>query len=214
MFKFEHKKIKSLFKRDYDGTRLVYDELVEGSDWVANGEGVATVKYDGTCCLVRDGKLHKRYDRKLTNSAKRGKKEGSWEVSDFRPAPANWEPAEAEADPNTGHWPGWLPVSDAPEDRWHRQAFKPTLPNGTYELVGPKVQGNPYQLESHELWRHGSEMIEAPRSYEELKKWLEIHKIEGIVWHHPDGRLVKIKRKDFGYKWPDEKTVADAAKSG
>ena len=119
-----------------------------------------------------------------------------------------------QADLNTGHWPGWLPVSDAPEDRWHREAFKPTLPNGTYELVGPKVQGNPYQLKNHELWWHGSESIEAPRSYEELKKWFEIHKIEGIVWHHPDGRLVKIKRKDFGYKWPDEKTVADAAKSG
>jgi hypothetical protein len=30
----------------------------------------------------------------------------------------------------------------------------------------------------------------------------QTHKdIEGIVWHHPDGRMVKIKKKDFGYKW-------------
>ena len=29
------------------------------------------------------------------------------------------------------------------------------------------------------------------------------HVVEGIVWHHPDGRMVKIKRKDFGFKWPD-----------
>jgi len=24
------------------------------------------------------------------------------------------------------------------------------------------------------------------------------------VWHHPDGRLVKIKRRDFGLSWPPE----------
>jgi hypothetical protein len=26
------------------------------------------------------------------------------------------------------------------------------------------------------------------------------HNIEGIVWHHSDGRMVKIKAKDFGIK--------------
>ena len=26
--------------------------------------------------------------------------------------------------------------------------------------------------------------------------------IEGIVWHHPDGRMVKIKARDFGLPWP------------
>ena len=26
--------------------------------------------------------------------------------------------------------------------------------------------------------------------------------IEGIVWHHPDGRMAKIKRRDFGLSWP------------
>ena len=25
--------------------------------------------------------------------------------------------------------------------------------------------------------------------------------LEGIVWHHPDGRWAKIKRRDFGLKW-------------
>ena len=37
-----------------------------------------------------------------------------------------------------------------------------------------------------------------------LKKFFEVNKfLEGVVWHHPDGRMVKIKRKDFGYKWPE-----------
>jgi len=72
------RKIASLFHRNYDGDRLVRDELVEGSEWVANGEGVATRKYDGTCCLIRDGKLFKRY-----------------EVKQGKNPPENFEPAKA-----------------------------------------------------------------------------------------------------------------------
>ena len=60
-------KIISLFKRDYENTRLVYDEVVPGAEWVVAGEGRATRKWDGTCCMVRNGVLYKRYD------AKRGK---------------------------------------------------------------------------------------------------------------------------------------------
>ena len=36
------KKTLSLFQRNYDGDRLVRDELVPGAEWVASGEGVAT----------------------------------------------------------------------------------------------------------------------------------------------------------------------------
>jgi hypothetical protein len=57
-------KILTLFKRDYEGKRLVYDEVVPGAEWVAAGEGVATVKWDGTCCRIHDGRLYKRYDAK------------------------------------------------------------------------------------------------------------------------------------------------------
>ena len=62
------RKIPSLFKRDYEGTRLVYDEVVPGSEWVLAGEGVATRKWDGTACMVRDGRLYKRYDCKRKNN--------------------------------------------------------------------------------------------------------------------------------------------------
>ena len=58
------KKIISLFQRNYDGDLLVRDEVVPGAEWVIAGEGVATRKFDGTCCLVRDGKLFKRYEVK------------------------------------------------------------------------------------------------------------------------------------------------------
>lgn len=42
------KKIVSLFQRDYEGTRLVLNQIVPGAEWVHAGEGTATRKYDGT----------------------------------------------------------------------------------------------------------------------------------------------------------------------
>jgi len=42
--------------------------------------------------------------------------------------------------------------------------------------------------------------LEAPRTFNELKEWFKDQDIEGIVWHHPDGRMIKLKKRDFGYK--------------
>lgn len=41
---------------------------------------------------------------------------------------------------------------------------------------------------------------DAPRTFDALKGYLANKTIEGIVWHHPDGRMVKIKAKDFAKK--------------
>jgi hypothetical protein len=180
-------KTPSLFKRDYEGTRQVYNEIVEGCEWVINGEGAATVKIDGTCCMVKDNVLYKRYD------AKQGK------------TPPDGFIASQEPDEKTGHWPGWMQVTDNAADKWHVEAWHnahDSLPDGTYELIGPKVQGNPHGQSAHSLVRHGATQIEAPRDFDGLKSWFENNVIEGIVWHHPDGRMCKIKRKDFGLKWP------------
>lgn len=185
------KKIISLFQRNYDGDRLVRNEVVHGAEWVLAGEGTATRKFDGTCCMVRDGKLYKRFD------AKQGKM-----------PPAGFEAAQ-DADPVTGHWPGWVPVGEGPEDRWHREAWDRTgdperpaglaagLTDGTYELCGPKIQGNPEGFATHVLITHGKFPLPCPRDFDGIKAYLETAQIEGIVWHHPDGRKAKIKRKDF-----------------
>lgn len=174
------KKIISLFQRNYEGDRKVRDELVPGAEWVANGEGLATRKFDGTCCLIRDGVLYRRYE------VKKGKQ-----------PPEGFEPA-TERDPNTGKQQGWMKVGDSPSDRYHVEAMDNTLPDGTYELCGPKVQGNPEGFQSHVLVPHGKEILkDAPRTYNEIRKYLEDRTIEGIVWHHPDGRMVKIKKRDF-----------------
>lgn len=178
------KKVISLFQRNYDGDRLVRDEVVPGAEWVLAGEGVATRKYDGTCCMIRDGKLYKRY-----------------EVKKGKTPPPDFE-AATEVDPNTGKQQGWVPVTDNPQDKWHREAFSQYVwEDGTYELCGPKVQGNPEKLYHHTLYRHGQlNLPDCPRDFEGLKRFFQEHDIEGVVWHHPDGRMVKIKGKDFGIK--------------
>jgi hypothetical protein len=71
-------------------------------------------------------------------------------------------------------------------------------PAGTYELVGPKVNGNPEQVNRHYLWAHeAADVLDAPRDFDGLSAWLVDFEGEGIVWHHPDGRMAKLKRRDF-----------------
>jgi hypothetical protein len=180
-------KIISLFQRNYDGDRLVRDEVVPGAEWVIAGEGVATRKWDGTACLIRDGKIYKRYTLKPGRTAPR----------DFD--------AVTALDSKTGEQQGWVPVGDGPEDAAYREAFQFNYPcpEGSYELLGPKIQGNPERKERHCLVRHGLCILPlVPVSFDGLERYFAAHDVEGIVWHHPNGRMVKIKGKDFGIKRP------------
>lgn len=189
------KKIPTLYIRDFENNpRLVTEEVTPGCEWVISGEGKATTKLDGTACLVKDGKLYKRYD------AKKG-----------RIAPEGFIPAQDEPDEKTGHWPGWLLVGDGPEDKWHREAFARRLQpqaweDGTYELCGPKIQGDPEGYADHFLILHATQQImeDVPRSRPELISWLNNEDIEGIVfWRDiddPNCDKAKIKKSDFGLK--------------
>lgn len=126
------------------------------------------------------------------------------DVKPGKVAPPDFE--EEQHDTTTGKRFGWVPVGDGPEDRWHREAWESDLPEnmlpGTYELVGPKVQGNPERIFPHTLIPHAyaEELHGVPRDFEGIKRWLSEHDVEGIVWHHEDGRMVKIKAKDFGIR--------------
>lgn len=184
-------KIISLYQRNYEGDRLVRNEVVPGAEWVINGEGIATRKWDGTCCRVKDGMLYKRYD------AKNGKT-----------PPVGFEAAQ-EPDPVTGHWPGWLLVGEGPEDKWFREGLvwlkeeydyiDPKSYDGTYELCGPRINGNPEAIRQHILIMHGKDIIkDLNPGFMHIRSYLAVARMEGVVWHHPDGRMVKIKAKDFG----------------
>ena len=179
------KKIPTLFERDWNGDRSrVLPQVHSGCEWVLAGEGVATRKLDGTCCMIRDGELYKR--RELREEDKH---------------PPLFE--SVGYDDETKKTVGWVPCDIGSDDKWHMEAFEKEsdLPDGTYELVGPKIQGNPEHLTEHRLIRHGSVVEDdAPRSFEDLRMWFYKKDIEGIVFHHPDGRMAKIKLRDFGLK--------------
>ena len=180
------KKIPTMFERDWAGDKSrVLNKIHPGCEWVLAGEGIATRKIDGTSCLVREGKLYKRR-----------------EIRAGEPAPPDFE--LSDQDEETGKSIGWLPVTDGPEDRWHREAFaaeEARILDGTYELIGPKIQGNPERAEKNMLVSHEAtgELPSAPRTFDELKKWFAERDIEGIVFHHPDGRMAKVKLCDFGF---------------
>ena len=188
------KKIPTLFKRTYDGPRIkgITDEVAPGMEWVLGGEGLATVKIDGTCCAVIDGKFYKRYD------AKKGKT-----------PPPGAIPC-CDPDPVTGHWPHWLLVDPADQgSNWHLAAFYNAggtwLSDGTYEAVGPHFQSNPYALIYDCLEKHGKRIVkDAPRTFEGLREYLRTHNIEGLVFWKDGEPQCKIKRSDFGFKWPDK----------
>ena len=187
------KKMPTLFKREYKaggGVLRVLREVTPGCEWVMKGEGVATEKVDGSCCALINGGFYKRYD------AKRG-----------RAAPRGGIPCQEAPDPVTGHWPFWVKVDPLkPEDKWFSAAINNAhwvREDGTYEAVGPHFQGNPYGLDMDYLERHGRIKLEdCPRDYDGIREYLRTHEIEGIVWHRGKGEMCKIKRSDFGFKWP------------
>lgn len=102
------KKIPTLFERRYENGKVVEvtDKITEGCE-EAFLNGIATVKVDGACCAIIDGKLYKRYD------AKKGK-----------PIPEGALKCQDEPDPITGHWPCWVPCdNNNPSDKWFIKAY-------------------------------------------------------------------------------------------
>lgn len=183
-------KIPCLFVREFHDKRsfTLTRDVTPGCEWVIAGEGRATRKWDGTAVSIIDGRAYARYD------AKHGK-----------PAPAG-AIACGDPDPVTGHWPHWV-LADRPQDVWIRAAVASVpagLFDGTYEAVGPKIGGNAEGLASQHLMPHGGVLDELNpvRSWDGLRDFLVQRNMEGIVFHHGDGRMAKIRRDDYGFPWP------------
>ena len=190
------KKIPSIFVRDWDGDRrFVLNERNPVCQWVFDGEGHATRKWDGTSCKVDNGELFARYDYKKKSRDKGNK------------PPMGWGPCQPEPDEKSGHWPGWVHTENAPNNKYHKefQEEAKTLPDGTYELCGPKVGTNPEGFDKRRLLLHGGKGLAPPaRDYETLTQFFTENPMEGIVFHHPDGRMAKIKARDLNVEWPRE----------
>lgn len=188
------RKIPTLFERVFDNHRKVdiLPNVTAGMEWVMQGEGVATEKYDGSCCAIIEGEYYKRYD------AKQGKIPPAGAIPCCKP------------DPITGHWPHWIKVDrNNKSDIWHIAAYDhsygETLEDGTYEVIGPHFRNNPYELNEDILVRHGEKVLrDVPRSFEGIREYLREHNIEGIVFWKDGIPQCKIKRSDFGFAWNNE----------
>ena len=77
-----------------------------------------------------------------------------------------------------------------------------SIRTGSYEAIGKHFNGNKYNLDKDILIRHGEDVIEVERTFEGIKKYLEEHNIEGIVFWKDGEPKCKIKRSDFGFCWP------------
>jgi hypothetical protein len=204
------KKITTLFVVTYDGkgsNGVITDKIRPENLWVLMDADVkATQKFDGTAALIKEGALYKRYDAKPTKEAFKNHIDGTaWNVNDFRQVPDGAIPCQ-KPDLVTGHYPHWLPCSrERKEDKYFWEAFDSQSPleDGTYELCGKKVGSNPENITGHQLIRHGSVLCDLKDySFDSIKRFLSSteNNIEGIVFHHPDGRMCKIRKSDFCIK--------------
>jgi hypothetical protein len=180
------KKISTLFKKDPTNLGRVINEINSDNEWVLYNSR-ATRKFDGTASAIIDDELYKRYD-----------------VKKGRIAPENAIPCQ-EPDEITGHHPHWVKCDrNDSSDQYHFEAFDKldNRVNGTYELVGPKIQANPEKYKEHFLVVHGGFDINLPAiSFEAIKEYLTNEDIEGIVFYEINGdRMCKIRKKDFGIK--------------
>jgi hypothetical protein len=180
------KKIPTLFVRDPENRKYVLPEVTPGCEWVLAGEGRATRKWDGTCTKLDD--------------------QGRWwarrEVKPGKEPPEGY--VEEDHDEVTGKRQGWEPIEQSAFAKVHALIDSKGYRPDTYELVGPKVNGNPEMLTGHQLIRHGFDTLDVgdiPTDPQEafafLRRVVRTFPFEGVVWHHNDGRMVKLKSRDF-----------------
>ena len=197
--------IPVLFKRIlHNNVKYIYNEIQEGCEWALLKKNIATVKLDGYPCLIKQGVLYKRHLRKLIKSLTFNLRRVKISIPVLTSVPHGWVPIGCGPVASTGYWPGWLPVQKKSDDKIYLDAYKQSsFDDGTYELVGPDICNNPYQLQSVQLIAHMEQVIEnPPADFENIRLWLATNEVEGIVWHHQNGQKVKIRRKDFGFEWP------------
>jgi hypothetical protein len=168
---------------------------------------IAHRKYDGTCLLLDEEGWWSR--RQTKEPAK---------VKHFKPV---------VFDILTGKHFGWEPLSYSPFFKFWQEAHEyfpldcdildtrdGEYENGTYELIGPKINGNPEKLNRHRLVPHARaeqlgdiqmlelDLVQDPeQAYAELKRVLFYLPVEGVVFKDRKLKpLAKLRRKDFNFE--------------
>ncbi len=184
-------KIQTIFDRDWEGNRCVINKPIDNVVLAILPFAKATEKIDGTNvrATLRAGTCVRLEKRRNPDKIQKHKGiEEPWYVdaSPFESQDKHIYDALANTD-----------LTQLPDGEWSGEA------------VGPDVQGNPLNLEKNIIvfFSLGQCPVyeDCPTSFEELKAWLPVQKskfgrdrgIEGIVWHCDDGKMFKIKTKDF-----------------
>lgn len=198
------KKIPTLFERIFDGHRIVdiTPNVYAGMEWVLNGDGIATVKWDGSPCAI------------LENAEKQMAFYIRYDIKEGKPIPANAILCNDKPDPTTGHFPCWVPCdAEDPSNKWFLKALENTdidhSISHTYEAIGKHFNGNPYNMDNDILVMHGNDVIEVPRTFDGIREYLRDNYIEGIVFWKDGEPQCKIKRTDFGFSWGRTKARKD-----
>lgn len=221
IFKCGYAKGTTNEKFDRDGEKyLAEDVLNSGIKTLLenNVKYIVTAKIDGTCCIIRDGKLLKRRD-----------------IKPGKMIPKNWIQTGVDKDK---HLIGFMELEKG--DKWHYDAHYKN-DDGIYdftrirllhndngkmrfdfidvdklnglsvELIGPKFQNNPHNVMHHCVVIHGSivltdfPLLTSTTSKNEIYHWMTTSEkakfIEGIVVHFENGEKYKLHRHHLDMKW-------------
>lgn len=190
-------KLHSPFKRiiNEKGHYVVIDQIEEGYEWVFNDESVMAIeKLHGTNVSILI------QDGIITSI---------------------WNRTERIPFFNKGKQHIVMGILNS-----YSKGYTEFLPDGQHfgELIGPKVNGNPYNLKEN-IWipfeSYGQNHLrykcwgKYPKTFDSISEWfkelmplyqLRVHGqeamkefVEGIVFTHPDGRMAKL-RKDM-FEW-------------
>ena len=187
-------KLESPFVRELiDGQYVVTDKIAEGYDWVFTDETVRAVE-----------KLH---GTNVSIQMEEGTVKSIWNRTERIPFF------------NKGKQHIVLGVMES-----YTRGYMEFLEDGQYfgELIGEKVNGNPYNITGH-LWvpfktyawehLHYKSWGKYPKDFSTISEWfkelmplytLKIHGkeydkhfVEGVVFTHPDGRMAKLRKDMF-----------------
>lgn len=170
-----------------------------------------TGKVDGTCCLIRDGKLYKRRD-----------------IKGGRNIPDSWFQTGKEGKSN--HLIGFM---DLEKGDWHLNCLSKiddityinvldnldgcleykkidikTMGECSVELMGPKIQSNPHHLKMYCVMKHGCIVIDnfpVIENIEHIRDWFlndprGIY-LEGVVIHFDNNKMFKLHRHHLDLIW-------------
>jgi len=193
------RKMTTLYKQEFtslsDNKGRIFSGLSQETnkenDWVfTDPTTVAYRKLDGASAAIINGKIYSRYmSRQRKNTPAQIPKDGI--------------PAQPHIDEATQTHPYWVPAEPKGQGKHHYNAFinQPGLSDGTYELIGPTVNGNPEEYDVNTLVSHTdpSLLIPLPNTLtrESLKSLVLSQPYEGVVFRNSNDDMCKLRRVDF-----------------